>query len=389
MEKMNILIWSSMFSPGGGGRLLSNLVTAIARQTDIDLVRVVVSPLTELKHRIDTSQYSNIEIIYSDEDIRLTPNHPFIIDCHVVYTFWPHGPLFRDVNRPTVITFHDVIVFDYVPPFSPGTNVRQWWRESRDWLENSTKVVVSSNYVKSRLISLFGEKYRNTAIIRHAISPSPFFENQSVEQVITTEYPFPYFVYPANTSPHKNHYNLFLAYSKFSKRHNYPLLLFGYHTEALRCKPPDWPELPFLPTLVSLIDRLHLRIDQDLFPLGTVEDQYVAPLIKNAYALIMPSLAEGGGSYPVEEALSMGVPVLCSDIPVMREHLSGRSTRVVWFNPESPDSITDAMEHLFEYYGKYKQSAQSSMNDQGTSWDEIAQQYIELFRQAYLQYHGK
>jgi glycosyltransferase involved in cell wall biosynthesis len=85
----------------------------------------------------------------------------------------------------------------------------------------------------------------------------------------------------------------------------------------------------------------------------------------------------------------MGVPVLCSDIPVMREHLSGRSTRVVWFNPESPDSITNAMEHLIDHYAKYKQSALSGMNDQGSSWDAIALQYIALFRQAYLQYHGK
>jgi len=33
----------------------------------------------------------------------------------------------------------------------------------------------------------------------------------------------------------------------------------------------------------------------------------------------MTSLAKGGGSYPVEEVLSVGTPVLCSDIPIMRD----------------------------------------------------------------------
>jgi glycosyltransferase involved in cell wall biosynthesis len=386
---MNILIWSSMFSVGGGGRLLTNLVTAIARQPDIDLVRVVVSPQTKFKERIDTSSYSNIEIVYSNEDIRLTDNHPYIADCHVVYTFWPHGPVFREVNRPTIITFHDVTIFDYVPPFLSGTLIRECWEESKEWLDKSTKIVVSSQYVKSRLIALFGESCQSAAIIRHAISPAPFFENREVEAAISKEYPFPYFVYPANTSPHKNHYNLLLAYAKFSKRNNYPLLLFGYNTDELRCQPPNWSQLPYIPTLVSLMDRLQLKVNQDLFPLGLIDDQYVAPIIRNAYALIMPSLAEGGGSYPVEEALSMGVPVLCSDIPVMREHLSGRTARVVWFNPESPDSITNAMEHIVSYYDKYKRSTVAGMHDPGKSWDEIAQQYIALFRQAYLQYHGQ
>lgn len=47
-------------------------------------------------------------------------------------------------------------------------------------------------------------------------------------------------------------------------------------------------------------------------------DARMAALLRGARALLMPSFAEGFGM-PVAEALSVGLPVLCSDIPAHRE----------------------------------------------------------------------
>jgi len=101
--------------------------------------------------------------------------------------------------------------------------------------------------------------------------------------------------------------------------------------------------------------------------------------MKNATALVMPTLSEGGGSYPVEEALSVGVPVLCSDIPVMREHLANRSAKIAWFDPESADSIAKAFDQVFDNYDEYKESALRAMNDPRPTWDDVAGQYANLF----------
>jgi len=52
--------------------------------------------------------------------------------------------------------------------------------------------------------------------------------------------------------------------------------------------------------------------------LGNSSDDELASLICNARALLLPSFAEGFGM-PVAEALAAGTPVICSDLPALRE----------------------------------------------------------------------
>jgi glycosyltransferase involved in cell wall biosynthesis len=51
---------------------------------------------------------------------------------------------------------------------------------------------------------------------------------------------------------------------------------------------------------------------------GDLPDRQMFQLLRGARALLLPSLAEGFG-LPVAEALALRVPVICSDLPALRE----------------------------------------------------------------------
>jgi glycosyltransferase involved in cell wall biosynthesis len=61
---------------------------------------------------------------------------------------------------------------------------------------------------------------------------------------------------------------------------------------------------------------------------GTAEDARVAELYAGASALAFPTRAEGCG-LPLLEALWLGVPCVCSDLPVLRENAAGGGCRAV------------------------------------------------------------
>lgn len=69
--------------------------------------------------------------------------------------------------------------------------------------------------------------------------------------------------------------------------------------------------------IIDLLDRSR-ALRPYLLEYNNLSDGQVSRLLEASRALVFPSLTEGYG-LPVAEALSMKVPVICSDIPVLRE----------------------------------------------------------------------
>lgn len=68
---------------------------------------------------------------------------------------------------------------------------------------------------------------------------------------------------------------------------------------------------------LAMLDR-NTVIRGHVRELGNATDEEVSRLIAGARALLMPSFAEGFG-LPVVEAMQLGTPVICSDLPAFRE----------------------------------------------------------------------
>ena len=87
--------------------------------------------------------------------------------------------------------------------------------------------------------------------------------------------------------------------------------------------------------------RILKTIDHDklLRPVGFVSDEVLAALYANTGALVYPTFFEGFG-LPVVEAQAAGLPVICSNLEVLKE-VGGQGTELV--DPHDPESIANAI----------------------------------------------
>jgi glycosyltransferase involved in cell wall biosynthesis len=104
---------------------------------------------------------------------------------------------------------------------------------------------------------------------------------------------------------------------------------------------------------------------------ATLEDLYAASDV-----MLLPTLYEGFG-LPVLEAMARGLPVACSDIPVLRE-VAGE--HAVFFDPRSPRAIADALSRM-SADGDLRRRLAAAGRDDATSftWRRTA----ELTRRSY------
>lgn len=112
----------------------------------------------------------------------------------------------------------------------------------------------------------------------------------------------------------------FITIGTIEPRKNHALLLDIWDQLG-----PDAPRLFIIggrgwadPALLARLDRL--PPDGPVRVLSGLDDSALAALLQNARALLFPSLAEGFGLPPVEAA-AMGVPVVASNLAVIRELL--------------------------------------------------------------------
>jgi glycosyltransferase involved in cell wall biosynthesis len=90
---------------------------------------------------------------------------------------------------------------------------------------------------------------------------------------------------------------------------------------------------PDLPPLV-LVGPGHVGVHERVKAVGYIPDVDLRSVLAGASALVLPSRDEGFG-LPVLEALAANVPVVCSDVPALREVCNGHATLVPFGDSEA------------------------------------------------------
>ncbi|HWX47823.1 MAG TPA: glycosyltransferase family 1 protein [Roseomonas sp.] len=117
----------------------------------------------------------------------------------------------------------------------------------------------------------------------------------------------PYFIVLGTIEPRKNH-----------------LLLLHLWREMARVQGAATPRLLIIgkrgwenENVLDILERC-TALNGVVQEVGPLPDRMVTELLQGARALLFPSFAEGYG-LPLAEALAMRVPVICSDLPALRE----------------------------------------------------------------------
>jgi len=97
---------------------------------------------------------------------------------------------------------------------------------------------------------------------------------------------------------------------------------------------------PDLPPLV-LAGPGHARSDSAVKSIGYLSDVDLRSVVAGAAALVLPSRDEGFG-LPVLEAMACDVPVICSDVPALREVAGGQATLVPFGEVEAMGAALSA-----------------------------------------------
>lgn len=264
---------------------------------------------------------------------------------------------------PMVVTIHDMTILHFdtgratTLPYALYKLKRFAYRvELAVGLQKARHIIAVSESTKKEIISHFG-------ISAHKISVT----YEGVDSALTTS-PYaptpplvdgPYILYVGNAYPHKNLDRLLAA---FSMHHGSSTLVFVGRDDFF------YKRLKY--------DVQSLSIAKSVRFLNDVNDAQLHNLYTHAHALIFPSLMEGFG-LPALEALVLGTPVLCSDIPVFHEIL-GR--HAVYFNPHDVADIARVIEASVQAKSRKKISPQTiAMLKRTYNWNSLAAQTQKIY----------
>jgi glycosyltransferase involved in cell wall biosynthesis len=250
-------------------------------------------------------------------------------------------------RRPLAITVHDLAALEH-PHLHSSRHVDQQRRQLRAALSARLLCAVSHSTAD--------------ALTRHGI-PS---ERIAVTPLGLTRLPPPE---PPSVRP-----PFLLAVGELASRKSLGTLIDAFRTADL---PAEW-RLVLAGPPGHGADAVLSRTGERVLALGAVSDAQLAGLYRAAAALCFPSAAEGFG-LPVLEAMSYGLPVVASDLPVTREVAAEDATFVAAGDVQG---WRRALEDIVAHPTSPAQLERARLRASAYTWQRTAQLTVAAYRRA-------
>jgi glycosyltransferase involved in cell wall biosynthesis len=235
-----------------------------------------------------------------------------------------HETFFQATSRapkscPAVITVHDMIHEKFVTRQLASDRITA---QKRAAVQRADRIICVSESTRADLIDMFDPNPAKVTTIHHG-----FALNTSTVPAAVPKPGKPFFLYVGMRAGYKNFARLVLSYASSSKLSaEFHLCAFG--------------DGPFSRSEMDFIRAAGLREGQVSHFSG--DDGLLRHLYANAAALVYPSLYEGFGIPPLE-AMTVGCPVICSNVSSIPEVVGDAG---LYFDPSSVEAMRDAMERL-------------------------------------------
>jgi alpha-1,3-rhamnosyl/mannosyltransferase len=111
---------------------------------------------------------------------------------------------------------------------------------------------------------------------------------------------------------------------------------------------------------------------------GRLPESALPDLYRGAAVVVLPSKAEGFG-LPVIEAMACGVPVVCSDLPVLRELADGVA---MFCDPNDPTAFARAIAQILDAPSTTRARQLGIERAEGFTWGRSARQTVAAYESA-------
>ena len=257
---------------------------------------------------------------------------------------------------PLVVTVHDIAALDD-PSLHPRRHVHEVAALVGS-LGRAAVVVASSQATADRLVAR-GVDHDRITVVPLGLTPLPDTPPAGADGQLVRG---PYLLAVGETTFRKGYVTLLRALAR--KGVDGPLLVIA--------GPAGNDE----PSIQREIGVLHL--EDRVVRLGRVDDSVLAALYRGALALCFPSVAEGFG-LPVLEALGAGVPVIASDLPVLRE-VGGDAP--LFFPIGDDEALAKAIDLVSDRELRRRLAAAGRDRAAAFTWDRTADGTINAYRRA-------
>lgn len=229
-----------------------------------------------------------------------------------------------------------------------------WWSERKKMYDNSSTIIVNSEFERSYLSQIFGRSLLSRCkVILNTFNIDSMEVSRSRESF---NLPDRYFSCLTQISERKNIFNLIKAAGIFYRKTGLPLVLIGGARFASK------------KSLDSFTKLLETHTDAVIW-LGQVAKPVGLQIVENSCAHVLPSFIESPGISNLE-ALALGKKIVVGDFPIVREYL-GDHAIYVQFNPTS---IVKGMLMALD-----RESLSLNLTNQAWSPSVVKAQYIKLF----------